>query len=236
MLKSAMANFHVIIPAAGSGSRMAAGIPKQYLPLLGKPVLWHTLQVFVRCPRISSISVVLSPDDSRWQAADFPAGLHLLRCGGETRAATVLNALDSMQPMVAAEDWVLVHDAARPCLQSRQLDRLLHDLEDDVVGGLLAMPLADTLKRVDSQQRVDRTEARDHLWLAQTPQMFRYELLARALRSFQGMPTDEAQAVEALGFQPKLVVGGFNNLKITYAQDMALAEAIVQANMKRGET
>lgn len=233
-----MSKFHVLIPAAGTGSRMRAECPKQYLPLLGKPLIHHILALFAAAQRIHSVHVVISPDDHFWaqHAIDFGTKLHIHRHGGATRAATVLNGLEVMAGQVAADDWVLVHDAARPGLSHAMLERLLDSLEDDEVGGLLAIPLADTLKRADVAQRVAKTEPRDGLWQAQTPQMFRYGLLKQALQHAGAAPTDEAQAVEALGFSPRLVPGGLRNLKITYPQDLQLAEAILLADARENET
>ncbi|HEY3300222.1 MAG TPA: 2-C-methyl-D-erythritol 4-phosphate cytidylyltransferase [Methylophilaceae bacterium] len=227
-----MTAFHVIIPAAGSGSRMATELPKQYLPLLGATLIEATLKVFKACERLASVNVVLSAQDTYWDAhcAQSNPYVRVLRCGGETRAATVLNGLQALAHEVNGHDWILVHDAARPGLTLQLLDRLLDALQDDEVGGLLAIPLADTLKRADNAQRVAHTEPRDHLWQAQTPQMFRYGLLKQALIQSGGAPTDEAQAVEALGLQPKLVAGELRNLKITYPQDLAIAEAILRAD------
>lgn len=227
-----MAKFHVIIPAAGAGSRMGSSVPKQYLPLFGKPVIQHTLAVFSVNPRINSITLALSTEDTFWDAANISlsAKTQVLRCGGATRAATVLNALDAIQNQVHMDDWILVHDAVRPGLSIASLNQLLHALEDDPVGGLLAIPLADTLKRADAEQRVAGTEPREGLWHAQTPQMFRYDLLKRALQQAGDAPTDEAQAVEELGLRPKLVQGELRNLKITYPQDLALIEAIFSAD------
>ena len=149
---------------------------------------------------------------------------------GATRAATVLNGLQAMQDDVDENDWVLVHDAARPGLNQALLDRLLDSLQADSVGGLLAIPLADTLKRADTENRVANTEPRESLWQAQTPQMFRYAMLKEALERAAGAPTDEAQAIEALGYKPKLVPGELRNLKVTYPQDLAIAEAILNAD------
>jgi 2-C-methyl-D-erythritol 4-phosphate cytidylyltransferase len=149
-------------------------------------------------------------------------------CGGDTRAASVLNGLVAIEAEAGEDDWILVHDAARPCLSPALLASMLDALQGDEVGGLLAIPMADTLKRADGDQRVAQTEPRDQLWLAQTPQMFRYGLLKRALQAANGAPTDEAQAVEALGLKPKLVRGESANLKVTYPQDLLLAQAILQ--------
>lgn len=151
--------------------------------------------------------------------------------GGGTRAQTVLNTLEAMRSEVAEDDWILVHDAARPGLTLPLLNQLLDELENDEVGGLLALPLADTLKQSNADVRVEKTIPREGLWQAQTPQMFRFNLLHKALSGFDGAPTDEAQAVEALGLQPKLVVGSLRNMKITYPQDLALMEVLMQKEM-----
>ncbi|MCB5191808.1 2-C-methyl-D-erythritol 4-phosphate cytidylyltransferase [Methylobacillus arboreus] len=229
-----MSKFHVLIPAAGTGSRMGSELPKQYLPLLGKPLVHHALSLFAAASRISAVHVVISPDDDLWAqySVDFGAKVFVHWLGGATRAATVLNGLEAIAGQVEPDDWILVHDAARPGLSHAMLERLLDALQDDAVGGLLAIPLADTLKRADAAQRVASTEPRDGLWQAQTPQMFRYQLLKQALQQSGGAPTDEAQAVEALGFSPKLVPGELRNLKITYPQDLQLAQAILLADAR----
>lgn len=216
----------VLIPAAGSGSRMGAELPKQYLPLLGKPLIHHTLSRFCMHPSISRVVVVLSPDDAYWPSYAHDK-LQLLRCGGDTRAATVRNGLQALQNELGADDWVLVHDAARPCLSDALLERLLAELADDEVGGLLAVPVADTLKRDGGDGRVAVTEPREGLWRAQTPQMFRYGLLLAALDAAGVEVTDEAQAVEFLGRRPRLVVGDNRNLKVTYPEDLAMAGLIL---------
>lgn len=228
-----MARFHIIIPAAGAGNRMATAIPKQYLPLCGKPIVSHCIQTFFSCPRIASINLALSAEDFFWRSLtlDSNSRLNLHYTGGDTRAQTVLNTLEAMRPNVAGDDWILVHDAARPGLTIPLLNQLLDTLEHDDVGGLLALPLADTLKQSNADQRVEKTIPREGLWQAQTPQMFRFNLLQKALASFDGAPTDEAQAVEALGLQPKLVTGSLRNMKITYPQDMALMEVLMQKEL-----
>ena len=208
---------------------MATALPKQYLSLLDRPIILWTLDTFLACERITSVHLVLSADDAHWQAnAIHHPKLSILHCGGETRAETVLNAIKSLD--VDQADWVLVHDAARPGLTHTLLDFLLDEVQDDAVGGLLAIPVADTLKRADSAQHVASTESRECLWQAQTPQMFRYGILKDALTKSGGAPTDEAQAVEALGLKPKLVTGQLRNLKITFPQDLALAQAILAAD------
>lgn len=228
-----MARFHIIIPAAGAGNRMATAIPKQYLPLCGKPIISYSIQTFFACPRVATINLALSAEDFFWRSLqlDHNSRLNLHYTGGDTRAQTVLNTLAAMQPNVAEDDWILVHDAARPGLTASLLNQLLDALEHDEVGGLLALPLADTLKLSNADARVEKTIPREGLWQAQTPQMFRFNLLYKALASFEGSPTDEAQAVEALGFQPKLIVGSLRNMKVTYPQDLALMELLMQKEM-----
>ena len=221
-----MARNFVLIPAAGSGSRMGSEYPKQYLPLLGKPLIHHTLSVFCTHPAIDRVFVVISQDDDTW-----PSGFscEVLRCGGNTRAASVLNGLQAID--ARDDDWVLVHDAARPCLTHALLDRLFTEIRDDPVGGLLAVPVADTLKREGAPGRVGHTEPRAGLWRAQTPQMFRYGLLRDALQAMgTDAPTDEAQAVEFLGHSPRLVLGDNHNLKVTYPEDLVMAELILKEN------
>ncbi|SEL45516.1 2-C-methyl-D-erythritol 4-phosphate cytidylyltransferase [Nitrosovibrio tenuis] len=228
-----MSNFFALIPAAGSGSRMGNELPKQYLSLAGKPMIYHALRRLCGSDRLRGVIVVLAPDDSEWARHDwseFSDKLVVIHCGGGTRAQSVLNGLEAVRrtSSIADADWVLVHDAARPCLSERQLDKLMDELADDEVGGLLAVPVADTLKRSDNSSRVERTESRESLWQAQTPQMFRYKLLVEALSMTGGtVMTDDAGAVEALGLHPKLVLSDARNLKVTYPQDMALAELIL---------
>ena len=225
-----MPRYFAIVPAAGSGSRFGAEKPKQYLSLLGRPLIFHTLAALVACPEIERVWVVLSPDDPYWLQHDWSelgAKLETVRCGGDTRAESVTNGLRAAAMVAADDDWVLVHDAARPCLSGEMLATLFADLADDPVGGILAVPVADTLKRADAEQRVAATEPRDGLWQAQTPQMFRYGRLLDALKNCATV-TDEAGAIEALGLQPKLVRGDTTNLKVTYPADLALAAMILR--------
>lgn len=223
-----MTLFHVIIPAAGVGSRMENVLPKQYLPLAGKPVVSHIIQTFFNNPRIASIHLALSPQDEFWRSFTLnpESRLHIHYTGGDSRSETVLNTLKVME--VANDDWVLVHDAARPGLTTNTLNRLLDTLGEDAVGGLLAMPVADTVKKSNELNLIEKTISRQNLWQAQTPQMFRYQKLIEALSEFEGTPTDEAEAVEALGLSPKLVHGELSNLKVTYPQDLALLEMIFE--------
>ncbi len=223
-----MTEFHALVPAAGFGARMEHELPKQYLPLAGQPMLFHALSTLCACAEISTVFVVLSPDDTLFHSYDwsqFGDKLQTLYCGGETRADTVLNGLLASE--LEPEDWLLVHDAARPCLTQAHLAKLIAELRDDAVGGILAVPVADTLKRSDSQQRILKTENRERLWQAQTPQMFRAGLLAQALQQCKTV-TDEASAIEALGLSPRLVAGDSSNFKVTYPQDLRLAELLLR--------
>lgn len=230
-----MPRYFAIIPAAGVGTRFGAPRPKQYLELNARPLIYHTLAALLADPCIERVWVVLSPEDSFWPQYDWSslgAKLETVYCGGQTRAQSVRNGLQAAAMVAAEEDWILVHDAARPCLTPQLIGALRIALADDPVGGLLAVPVADTLKRADAAQRVAATEARDGLWQAQTPQMFRYGLLTRALAA-QDAVTDEAGAIEALGLSPRLVEGASSNLKVTYPADLALAALILREQQWR---
>jgi 2-C-methyl-D-erythritol 4-phosphate cytidylyltransferase len=223
---------HALIPAAGTGSRLGAALPKQYLEIAGRPLLYHSLLALAQHPRIEQVFVVLAQGDDRFKRYDWRElgeRVKPLYCGGETRAASVFNGLLAARDSIAGSDWVLVHDAARPCLGREELDRLLGELEEDETGGLLAVPVADTLKRANRDLRVAATEPRDNLWLAQTPQMFRYRLLIEALRAADpAAVTDEASAIEGLGLKPRLVMGDSRNIKVTFPEDLAIAELILR--------
>ncbi len=216
---------HVLIPAGGSGSRAGTAGPKQYELLAGRMLVLHTLDAFLRVPRLGSILVVVAPGDERMPRGD---GWRVASCGGETRAQTVANGLAELQAHgVRDDDWVLVHDAARCLLRPGQVERLIDACVRDEVGGLLAQPLSDTLKEEEGG-RAGRTLPRQHKWLAQTPQMFRLGLLRRALGR-AGSVTDEACAVEGLGLKPLLVPGSADNFKVTWPEDFALAEAVLRS-------
>jgi 2-C-methyl-D-erythritol 4-phosphate cytidylyltransferase len=205
---------------------MGAEMPKQYLPLAGRPLIRHALATLCAVPAIERVYVVLAPDDQHWPGMDEPAAkLRVLRCGGASRAESVANGLVAMAGEVVPDDWVLVHDAARACLTVAHVEKLIREVADDSVGGILAVPVADTLKREGNGRIVD-TVPREHLWQAQTPQMFRHGLLSRALKASPAV-TDEAGAVEALGLQPKLVAADATNLKATFPLDLHLAEWIL---------
>jgi 2-C-methyl-D-erythritol 4-phosphate cytidylyltransferase len=226
-----MPRHYAIVPAAGSGSRFGGEKPKQYLDLLGRPLIYHTLAALTACPDIERVWVVLAPDDPWWPQYDWSglgAKLDTVRCGGATRAESVSNGLQAAAMVATDDDWILVHDAARPCLSAAMLERLFTELADDPVGGILAVPVADTVKRADADQRVAATEPRDGLWQAQTPQMFRYGQLQKSLKNEISV-TDEAGAIEAAGLKPKLVRGDSTNLKVTWPADLALAAMILRA-------
>ena len=227
-----MSRYFALIPAAGAGSRMGQSLPKQYLPILGRPLLHHSVAQLCAHPMVERVYAVLAPADRWFNEHDwnpFGAKLVALYAGGESRAETVRNGLQRMEGDVSDDDWILVHDAARPCVTAALLDRLISEIGADQTGGLLAVPLADTLKRADSNARVVATEPRAGLWQAQTPQMFRYGLLTRALQSVElAEITDEASAIERLGMQPLLIASDITNLKVTYPEDLALAELILE--------
>jgi 2-C-methyl-D-erythritol 4-phosphate cytidylyltransferase len=217
-----------LIPAGGVGARMGAGCPKQYMPLAGKLMLQHVLDTFASTATIAHTYVVVSPQDGYIDevlsvAKHLMGRITVIYNGGSTRHQSVLNGLYGMRTQVGDDDWVLVHDAARPGLTTSLIDRLVTNLQHDPVGGLLALPVVDTLKRSDEDDRVQETVSRDLLWAAQTPQMFRYALLRRALEEASNV-TDEASAIEALGLKPKLVEGSPRNFKVTLPHDVVLAE------------
>ncbi len=216
-----------LIPAAGVGARLGAALPKQYLSLAGKPVLQHVLETFAGVSCIAHVFVVVSAEDAYigpllQNASNLQSRVTVLRCGGTSRQASVLNGLQAMS-QAREQDWILVHDAARPGLDRIMVEQLVSTLAQDPVGGLLALPLADTLKRAGVEGRVEATITREHLWAAQTPQMFRYGLLSHALAQARAV-TDEASAVEGLGLQPRLVPGSPYNFKLTLPADLVLAE------------
>ena len=230
-----MPRVFAIVPAAGQGTRIGDPVPKQYIPLAGKPMMFHGLAALAKVARIERIFVVLAPGDPHWARHDWSAlgaKVEPLFAGGAHRAQSVANALASLEDRIDRSDWVLVHDAARPCIRSELVEQFLDELDGDPVGGLLAMPLADTLKSAAEGQRVAATIPRLNLWRAQTPQMFRYEALRRGLAE-RADATDESQAVEALGKAPRLVEGENGNIKVTFAEDVALAEMILAREARR---
>ena len=220
-----------LVPAGGQGQRMQAAVPKQYLPLLGRPVILHTLERLCSHPRIRGVMVGISDQDRHWQAlvpmlAQFPKFLGKYS-GGETRAQTVLNGLKVLVKHAKPEDWVLVHDAVRPCVRHGDVDKLIATVSEGEEGGLLAFPVSDTVKRVDNAGQVLETVSRERLWRAATPQMFRIKALTHALEKAMKTGkeiTDEAFAIEAAGRRPRVVACHTDNIKITLPEDLALAE------------
>jgi len=225
-----MAGFWCVVPAAGRGMRVGGDRPKQYLPLAGRPLIEHTLERLAAHPRVAGLLVVLAADDPLWPGHVQLRGKPVRTvAGGAERSDSVLAGLDALPAEVAAGDFVLVHDAARPCVRHADIDRLL-DLAGAADGGLLGAPLRDTLKRADARGRSVATEPREARWRAFTPQMFRRGPLAAALREAarRGLaPSDEAMAMELAGHAPLLVEGAEDNLKVTTAADFALAEFLL---------
>ncbi|HPH14308.1 MAG TPA: 2-C-methyl-D-erythritol 4-phosphate cytidylyltransferase [Burkholderiaceae bacterium] len=230
-----------LIPCAGSGSRAGVDAPKQYQMVAGRPMVAHTLAAFASVARVHRTLLVLAGGDNF--LSDHPEVTHpasrvtpvlIAPCGGPTRAASVLNGLNVLlQQGADAKDWVLVHDAARCLITPELINKLIDACEQDAVGGLLAQPLPDTLK-MGMTGRVAATLDRSDKWLAQTPQMFRIGLLREALVMTGERVTDESSAIEAMGLSPKLVPGSAQNFKVTYPEDFALAQAVLQARLRTG--
>jgi len=235
-----------LIPCAGVGSRAIAAdaqapdLPKQYQNVAGRPMVMHTLAAMGAVQRLQRVLLVISPTDSFWQGRDLDSFLTLAPCGGATRAETVSNGLRELLRLgAAAEDWVLVHDAARCLVTTAQIDALVDACLPDAVGGLLALKLPDTLKQAEAAggaPRVRQTVERADKWLAQTPQMFRIGALLVALEAAGAAVTDEASAMELAGHAPLLVAGGAQNFKVTYPDDFALAEAVLLRRAAQGAT
>ena len=230
--------FHALVPCAGTGSRAGTALPKQYQSVAGQPMVLHTLQALAQVPQIDQGWVVVAPKDTQMAmlVEGWPARFARLACGGQSRAQSVFNGLSAMMAQgAAAHDWVLVHDAARCLITPQAVSNLIEACMDDPVGGLLALPLPDTLKAQSlgaQGPRVAGTVTREDKWLAQTPQMFRigdlHTALAQAAASdFEGV-TDESSAMERQGLAPRLVVGSAQNIKITYPADFAFAELVLK--------
>ncbi len=218
------ARCYALVPAAGIGERSGAGMPKQYVEIAGRPMLAHTLAALAAVPRVAATLVVLSPADDRFEQALPGHGGWVARVGGASRAESVLGGLAELRRRGARDDdWVLVHDAARCLLKPAWVDALIDACEHDAVGGLLAQPIADTLKAGDADGRVTATLDRRDRWAAQTPLMFRLGLVERALAAMGAVATDEASAVEALGLAPRLVRASMANFKVTWPEDFELA-------------
>jgi len=218
--------FWAVVPAAGVGKRMGADVPKQYLPIHGKPVLQHTLERLLSIEALSAVAVALGKEDGYWPDLPFADNLRILVAeGGKERADSVLSALRRLEGQAQDDDWVLVHDAARACVTRADVIKLIETLQDDPIGGILALPSSDTLKGVEDGIIVDTVD-RNHVWRALTPQMFRYGALKAALAEAAELGlvvTDEASAMELKGLTPRIVEGRPDNIKITRPEDIALA-------------
>ncbi len=227
-----------VVPAAGSGSRMGADIPKQYLPLAGRSVIEHTLDTLFSCNRLAGVVLAVSANDSRWEEIRPRYADSNLQCvtGGTERSHSVLNALRWLAQQAHPGDWVLVHDAARPCVRLRDIEALIAAVGDESDGGLLGVPVSDTMKRVDRGGRITATLDREALWHAQTPQMFHLGQLQTALEQAleQGTTvTDEASAMELAGYRPRMVAAHADNIKITVPAHLALAEFYLQERNRK---
>ena len=224
--------YWLVVPAAGIGVRMRGEVPKQYLPLLGRTVLAAALQPFADWGQLSGTCLALRPDDAHYATIEDTLPLNCDRvAGGEQRMESVFNGLTSLRDQADDRDWVLVHDAVRPCLAQSDLQNLVNQIGGDDVGGLLAIRAGDTLKQDDGEARVKRTENRDQIWQAQTPQIFRFGIVFEAISRAASAGTDfsdESSAVEALGHRPHLVECRSNNMKITWPEDLRVAESILE--------
>ncbi|MEQ8660846.1 MAG: 2-C-methyl-D-erythritol 4-phosphate cytidylyltransferase [Gammaproteobacteria bacterium] len=225
-----------VVPAAGVGRRMGGEVPKQYLVLAGRTVLEHTLARIAGHAAVAGVAIAIAADDDRFAALapGLPPACRVVT-GGAERCHSVLAGLDALAGAAADDDWALVHDAARPCVRGTDIDRMLGELAGHAVGGILAVPVRDTLKRCDAAGNITATVDREHLWHALTPQMFRFGTLRQALRDALDsgrLVTDEAQAIEGAGLVPRVVAGHADNIKITHPADLALAELILAAQAR----
>lgn len=227
-----MENIHLIIPAAGESSRMGSTTPKQFSNFHGKTILEYVESIFSKLAAIKTITIALNKKQKYIESLNcqFSNKTTLIDCGGSNRSETVLNALRIIGEDIQKKDWIMVHDAARVGITESLVNNFIREIVDDKVGGILAIPALDTVKRVDKKQQIIRTEKRDEIWLAQTPQMFRFDLLNKALTSFKGNPTDESEAIEAFGLSPKIVKGNLVNFKITYPDDLMRIEKLIQGS------
>ncbi|MDG2420916.1 MAG: 2-C-methyl-D-erythritol 4-phosphate cytidylyltransferase [Gammaproteobacteria bacterium] len=225
-----------ILPAAGIGRRFGSALPKQYLNLCGIPVILHAINRLLELQEIEKVIVSLHPDDQYWYGLNIETPKVETILGGDERADSVANALESLEGIAENTDWVAVHDAVRPCLTTSDLKKIISELKDENVGGILASPIVDTLKRTDENMKITKTLDRNQVWSALTPQVFRYDILKKALsvqRERSAVATDEAGAVEALGYQPRIIPGEPTNIKITEEKDLALAEHIILSQAEK---
>ena len=235
---NAMPKCWAVIPAAGIGERVGSSIPKQYLQIVGKTILQHAINPFVGHGRIAGITVALHPEDTHFATLGIGAAasdkVHTV-IGGVTRTHSVLKALESIEAQLVKDDFVLVHDAARPCLTNNDLDLLIDTCFAHEVGGIIGSRVADTLKHVEKNNIVSTLD-RENIWRAYTPQMFRFGLLQSAIqKAFKDNVciTDEASALEYIGYQPCMVEGDARNIKVTTVEDISLAEIFLQEEMNK---
>jgi 2-C-methyl-D-erythritol 4-phosphate cytidylyltransferase len=223
MLKFSMSKIHVIIPAAGSGSRMGQEVPKQFSFFHGKTLIEWVDFIFSNVTIVDTISIAFNSnerDNVENSNYNFSHKTKIYYSGGSTRSETVLNTLNLIESFTSDDDWALVHDSARVGITETFINSFIKEVSQDSVGGIVAIPSVDTIKRVDQTKKIIKTEDRNTLWLAQTPQMFKYKKLIEALKKFNGTPTDEAEAIESLGLKPMVYKGLITNFKITYPEDL----------------
>ena len=240
-LMSSAPKYWAVVPAAGSGSRMQSDVPKQYLNVLDKRIIEHTLSLFISSKRVQQVVVCLPNSDHIFKALTVAESTKVsVTEGGDSRAQSVLNGLIALKALNANDnDWVLVHDAARPCFTNYQLNHLIDELADDDIGGIMAVRAKDTLKLSDTANRIKETVDRSIIWQAQTPQMFRFGLLKKSLSTAirqKATITDEASALEWAGYQPKLIEGDARNIKVTTPEDLALVEFLLERNLRTKQT
>ncbi len=223
-----MSKIHLIIPAAGAGSRIGNPIPKQFLSIGSKTIIGWIEFIFSNISSINSISIAVNPNDRYIENIShcFSSKTTIYKSGGDTRSETVLNTLNEIKKIAGVNDWVMVHDAARLGINELMINKFISEIGSHEVGGIIAVPVADTVKRVNKSGMIIGTENRNEIWLAQTPQMFRYKILKKAIEKFKGNPTDECEAVEFLGLKPKIFQGSAINFKVTYPEDMEHIKAI----------
>jgi 2-C-methyl-D-erythritol 4-phosphate cytidylyltransferase len=225
-----MAKIHLIIPAAGAGSRMGNPIPKQFLSIGSKTIIEWIEFIFSNISSIHSISIAVNPNDRYIEniSRRFSSKTTIYKSGADTRSETVLNTLNQIKKIAGVDDWVMVHDAARLGINESMINKFISEIGSHEVGGIMAVPVADTVKRINKSGIIIGTENRNEIWLAQTPQMFRYKILKKALEQFDGYPTDEAEAIESLGLKPKIFEGTISNNKITYQEDLVNANKVIE--------
>ena len=232
-----MAKIHLIIPSAGKGTRMGSSVPKQFSVIGNKTIIEWIEFIFSNVSSIHSISIAVNPNNLYIENINhhFSSKTTIYKSGGDTRSKTVLNTLNQIKSSVDINDWIMVHDAARLGINESMINKFILEIGNHKVGGIMAIPVTDTVKRVNKAGIIVGTENRNEIWLAQTPQMFRYKVLKRAIEQFKGDPTDECEAVEFLGLKPKIILGNASNFKVTYPEDMEHIKAIFHPDSEEEE-